>query len=162
EGGGFNLSGTASLTGAGVLLYNAPASASDLLSLTANAAVTLSPLTSGPYQGLGAWHDRAPAHPGALPPDGKPTSTPPHYSADAHLYATTTGINNFATRVIIDTAKFNTPGPYTGTDQLNLGPSTTKFYVADAGAHQTYLYDASGASQTSASLVAANPRGIAS
>jgi hypothetical protein len=52
QGGGFSVSGQGSVTGVGVLLVNAPARASDTISVTGQSAVTLSGLTSGPDQGV--------------------------------------------------------------------------------------------------------------
>jgi hypothetical protein len=58
DGGGFSFSGQGSLTGSGVLIYNAPQSNSDQISITGQGSVTLSPPTSGAYTGLVAFQDR--------------------------------------------------------------------------------------------------------
>jgi hypothetical protein len=58
QGGGFSLSGSSNLTGNGVMIYNAPAAASDSISLTGSGNVTLSPPTSGRYAGITLFQDR--------------------------------------------------------------------------------------------------------
>ncbi len=52
KGGGFSVSGNAVVTGTGVLLYNAAQTASDVISVSGNANVTLTAATSGVYQGI--------------------------------------------------------------------------------------------------------------
>jgi hypothetical protein len=59
KGGGLNLSGSANLTGNGVLIYNEPLGASDSISISGQGTVTLSPPTSGPYAGITIFQDRA-------------------------------------------------------------------------------------------------------
>jgi hypothetical protein len=59
QGGGFSVSGSGSVTGQAVLLYNAPRSISDTISLTGNGKVILSAMTSGLYQGITLFQDRS-------------------------------------------------------------------------------------------------------
>jgi hypothetical protein len=59
QGGGFSLSGSSNLTGSGVMIYNAPAAASDQISLGGSGNVTLSPPTSGRYSGIALFQDRS-------------------------------------------------------------------------------------------------------
>jgi hypothetical protein len=47
KGGGFKMSGSSSLTGTGVMIYNDPASSSDAISLSGSGALSLTPPTSG-------------------------------------------------------------------------------------------------------------------
>lgn len=58
RGGGFSFNGSGRLRGNGVLIYNAPSDPNDLFQITGTGNVTLSPPTSGPYQGLTIWQDR--------------------------------------------------------------------------------------------------------
>ena len=58
DGGGFQVSGTAALTGNGVFIYNAPAVATDQIKLKGGGNVTLTAMTSGPYAGITLWQDR--------------------------------------------------------------------------------------------------------
>jgi hypothetical protein len=63
KGGGFTVSGNATVTGNGVLLYNAPQSASDVINISGNAKVTLTAATSGVYQGVVIFQNRASSAP---------------------------------------------------------------------------------------------------
>jgi hypothetical protein len=73
QGGGFTLNGNAgsSLTGNGVMIYNAPTSTSDVISLGGNGACTLSPMTSGPYQGITLWQQRGTTAPISITGNGQ-------------------------------------------------------------------------------------------
>jgi hypothetical protein len=59
DGGGFSFSGTGSLTANGVMIVNAPQSNSDVISITGNGAINLTPPTTGLYQGISLWQIRA-------------------------------------------------------------------------------------------------------
>jgi hypothetical protein len=59
KGGGFKVTGSANLSGTGVMIYNAPQSSSDGISLDGKGTVTLSPPTSGPYGGITLFQDRS-------------------------------------------------------------------------------------------------------
>jgi hypothetical protein len=56
--GGFSFTGQGSVTGNGVLIYNDPQSTSDPINLSGQGAITLSPMTSGPYQGISLFQSR--------------------------------------------------------------------------------------------------------
>lgn len=58
DGGGFNLGGQADLSGTGVMIYNAPQSNSDTISLAGQGNCVLSPMMTGPYQGILLFQDR--------------------------------------------------------------------------------------------------------
>jgi hypothetical protein len=58
QGGGFNIGGTANLTGTGVMIYNAPESNSDTISIEGQGSIILSPMMDGPYQGVLFFQDR--------------------------------------------------------------------------------------------------------
>jgi hypothetical protein len=58
QGGGFSLGGQATLTGVGVMIYNASTSTSDKIDISGQGAVTLSPPTTGPYKGFVLFQDR--------------------------------------------------------------------------------------------------------
>jgi hypothetical protein len=62
-GGGFSVSGQASVTGFNVLIVNAPGSSSATISISSQAHVTLTGLTSGPDQGLVMLQDPASSNP---------------------------------------------------------------------------------------------------
>jgi hypothetical protein len=58
DGGGFNISGQANLFGTGVLIYNAPQSTSDKIDISGQGSIVLSPMLTGPYQGILLFQDR--------------------------------------------------------------------------------------------------------
>jgi hypothetical protein len=58
KGGGLNLSGSSNLSGTGVMIYNAPVSATDQISLSGSGNLTLSAPTSGRYAGITIFQDR--------------------------------------------------------------------------------------------------------
>jgi hypothetical protein len=59
DGGGFQLTGSINLSGSGVMIYNAPLHSSDVVALTGNGSVTLTPPTSGTYQGISIFEERS-------------------------------------------------------------------------------------------------------
>ena len=61
EGGGFSVTGQASVTGSGVVIINAPGGPSDTISVSGQGTVYLSAPTSGPYQGVAVFQDPASA-----------------------------------------------------------------------------------------------------
>lgn len=58
NGGGLNVTGQASLSGNGVLIYNSPLSSTDAINLRGQGAISLSPAMSGIYAGLTFFQDR--------------------------------------------------------------------------------------------------------
>jgi hypothetical protein len=56
--GGFSFTGQGSITGNGVMIYNDPQSNSDNINLSGQGAITMSPPTSGPYQGISLFQKR--------------------------------------------------------------------------------------------------------
>jgi hypothetical protein len=58
QGGGFSVSGSVTVNGTGVMIYNAPAKSSDTISASGNATLTLSAPTSGTYLGIVIFQDR--------------------------------------------------------------------------------------------------------
>jgi hypothetical protein len=59
NGGGLNVSGQASLTGNGVMIYNKPSSNSDSISIAGQGTISLSPPTSGTYAGVTIFQARS-------------------------------------------------------------------------------------------------------
>jgi hypothetical protein len=58
DGGGFSVTGNASVAGQGVMIFNTGGSAAGALSLHGNGSISLTPPTSGPYKGIGFWQAR--------------------------------------------------------------------------------------------------------
>jgi hypothetical protein len=86
NGGGLNVSGQASLTGNGVLIYNSPLSSTDAINLSSRGAISLSPPTSGVYAGLTFFQDRT--SPVALSLSGKD-----NVSISGTIYAPAASLN---------------------------------------------------------------------
>lgn len=63
QGGGLKVSGTSSLSGSGVMIYNAPATNADEISISGSSVVSLAAPTIGPYQGIVFFQNRASAAP---------------------------------------------------------------------------------------------------
>jgi hypothetical protein len=59
QGGGFADTGGISVSGNGVMIYNAPTKSSDVIKLTGSGNVTLSPPLSGTYKGITIYQDRS-------------------------------------------------------------------------------------------------------
>jgi hypothetical protein len=86
EGGGFQLSGSSSVTGNGVMIYNAPASNTDTISLSGTGKVTLSPPTSGTYAGITLFQERSSTVSGSITGGSNFTITGTFYFAGALLH----------------------------------------------------------------------------
>jgi len=56
--GGFSFTGQGSITGSGVMIYNDPQSNSDNINLSGQGSISMSPPTSGPYQGISLFQKR--------------------------------------------------------------------------------------------------------
>jgi hypothetical protein len=93
KGGGFSVSGNASVTdlGKGVLLDNAPVGAGDTISMTGNGSGSLSPLTSGPYPGIPIFQDRVSTAPLRITGNRKTSIAGALYAARATLNITGNG-----------------------------------------------------------------------
>ena len=63
NGGGFQVSGQGSVTGSGVMIYNAPNSSTDVISITGKGNVDITPPTSGTYEGLTFFQARPSTNP---------------------------------------------------------------------------------------------------
>ena len=92
NGGGFSMSGNANLTAIGVMLYNAGPSGN--ISITGNGSVTMSPPTSGTYQGISVFQNRTVNSQVAITGNGSLNLTGSIYAPDANLTVTGNGSNN--------------------------------------------------------------------
>ena len=96
NGGGLSVSGSGSLLGAGVMIYNAPQSPSDVISISGSGnAITLSPMLSGPYAGVTLFQDRTSTNGVGISasPSTNITMTGTFYAAAATLSITGNGAN---------------------------------------------------------------------
>jgi hypothetical protein len=58
DGGGFSVSGQASVVGSGVMIYNAPKVSTDAVSIGGGGTINLNGPTSGVYAGISLFQDR--------------------------------------------------------------------------------------------------------
>jgi hypothetical protein len=91
KGGGFTVTGQASVTGDGVVIYNAPQAGSDAISLTGQGNVHLTPPTGGTYQNITIFQDPASGAPISLTGNGNTTITGTVYAPKATLNVTGDG-----------------------------------------------------------------------
>ncbi len=94
QGGGFSWGGQGSLTGTGVMIYNAPDSNSDAISLTGQGTCNLSPAASGPYQGVLLFQNRTATAPVGISGNGNMTLTGAFYAPAALLAISGNGAND--------------------------------------------------------------------
>jgi Flp pilus assembly protein TadG len=59
DGGGFSFTGQGSLVAEGVMIVNLPRNNSDVININGTGAITLSPPTTGLYQGISIWQQRS-------------------------------------------------------------------------------------------------------
>lgn len=59
NGGGFSFTGQGNLSAVGVTIYNAPLANSDVVSISGQGNIAMSPPMSGPYQGVSIFQDRS-------------------------------------------------------------------------------------------------------
>jgi hypothetical protein len=85
QGGGFQFTGSTSLVGNGVMIYNAPTTSSEVVSITGSGSVTLSPPTAGSYTGFTIWQDRTSNVPLTIGGTGTTNITGTFYAAGATL-----------------------------------------------------------------------------
>lgn len=83
QGGGFSWGGQGSVTGSEVMIYNAPTSNSHTFNLSGQGSASLTPPTSGPYQGILFFQDRTSTTPVNVTGNGGLTLSGTFYAAKA-------------------------------------------------------------------------------
>ncbi len=83
EGGGFSVSGQASVTGSGVTLINAPAGPNDTIRVSGQGSLNLTSPSSGPFQGVTIFQDPTSSDPVQLTGQASVTLTGVVYVPDA-------------------------------------------------------------------------------
>jgi hypothetical protein len=103
--GGFQFTGGGSLIGEGVMIYNKPGNGqSNGVDISASGTVTLSPPTSGIYQGLLLFQERTSNVAASLSGGSNMTITGTFYFAGAQLNVTgSAGFTNFGSQYISNT-----------------------------------------------------------
>ena len=91
QGGGFTFGGSANLYGNGVMIYNAPTSNSDVVSLAGNGTCTLNPMTTGLYAGISIFQERSSTNTVSLTGNGGMQVTGTFYVAGGTLATTGNG-----------------------------------------------------------------------
>jgi hypothetical protein len=97
NGGGFSAAGNAIVTGAGVLIYNAPQCLVNAINISGNASVTLSAATTGTYQGIVLFQSRTSAAPITIAGNASLILTGTLYSPAATVYASGNGLLDLMT-----------------------------------------------------------------
>jgi len=91
KGGGFVWNGGGALVATGVMIFNAPESNSDVVSLAGNGSVNLTPPTTGIYAGISIFQDRASTNTVSLTGNGSMYVTGTFYVAGGTLATTGNG-----------------------------------------------------------------------
>jgi hypothetical protein len=100
NGGGLKVSGQASLTGNGVMIYNNPLASGDAINIGSQGAITLSPPTSGVYAGISLFQTRASGEGVSLAGTGGMSITGTIYAYNARLTVTGNGTITMGSQVI--------------------------------------------------------------
>jgi hypothetical protein len=133
-GPGISLSGNATLTGAKVMLYVTGANAA--ISLTSNGAVTLSPMTTGPYAGMVLFQGRSDSIGDTLTGNGNLNITGTIYAPDASMTATGNGTTDvFGSQIIASNLTVKGNGTvsvqYNPNDTANVSASIREFGLVE-------------------------------
>jgi autotransporter-associated beta strand protein len=94
QGGGFTFSGQGNLTAVGVMIFNEPGSNSDVISIGGSGTITLSPPTSGLYQGISIFQERSSPNTVSVSGNGTSSYTGTFYVAGGTLSVTGNGASN--------------------------------------------------------------------
>ncbi len=124
QDGGFNFNGQGSLTGIGVMIYNAPSSSTASLGidLTGGGTVTLSPPTSGPYAGIVFFQDRTKDVPVDIKGNGTMNITGTFYAANAPVRINGNGAISVGSQFISRTLTLGGNGTVNINYDPNLAP----------------------------------------
>jgi hypothetical protein len=120
-GNGIQLSGNASLTGTNVMIYvSGPRAA---ISMTGNGAVNLSPMSSGPYEGIVLFQDRSDSNGDTLTGNGNLNITGTIYTPNASITAVGNGTTDvFGSQIISNS--LTTKGNGTVNDDFDSNPTS--------------------------------------
>ena len=102
DGGGFSMSGQGNLVANGVMIFNAPKSTSDTISITGSdsGSVTITPPTSGLYEGLTAFQDRQATATVTISGSGSMYVTGTFYAANALMKVAGGGASQIGSQFI--------------------------------------------------------------
>lgn len=91
KGGGFEVTGSGSVTGNGVMIYNMSGGDPDEFKLTGSGSITLTPPTSGPYENISVFQERSMTDEMTITGSGNLDITGVVYTAGASLKLTGSG-----------------------------------------------------------------------
>ena len=134
DGGGFSLSGQANLYGTGVMIYNAPKSNSDTISLSGGGNCSLWPMLTGPYQGVLLFQDRTSTAPVSVSGSSGASLTlnGTFYCASATLNVTGNGTQQtIGSQYISYNLVLGGNGSYTCNWTPNLTPGTREILLVE-------------------------------
>lgn len=167
QGGGFSISGQASVTGNGVMLYNAPGASGGSISLSGQGAVNLTAPTTGTYKGIVIFQDRTSTAPLSISGSGHTTIVGAVYAARARVTLSGNGgvngqgvpVDTLGSEFIVDDMRISGNGTFQVAGNVLMGTVTT-FYTVDRAACQMFHYDAAGNVLNATNLADANPVGV--
>lgn len=117
EGGGFNVSGNAILNGSEVMIFNAPATTSDKISINGNGQVVLTPPKSGDYADILLFQKRTTTAAASITGNGNTSMGGAIYFPSAGLTITGNGSGNtIGTVHVVKTLAISGNGSVTITD----------------------------------------------
>lgn len=134
DGGGFSLGGSGNLFGEGVMIYNAPQSNSDTISIAGQGTVVLSPMLTGPYQGILIFQDRTSTAPVSVSGSSGAimTITGTFYCASAPLNVSGNGSQQtIGSQYISDTLVITGNGTYACSWTPDLTPGTREVLLVE-------------------------------
>jgi Flp pilus assembly protein TadG len=102
DGGGFSMTGQGNLYAAGVMIYNAPKSSSDVINISGSngGSVTMTPPVSGTYRGLTLFQNRTATQDMTISGNGNFNVTGTFYASNALLNVTGNGAANIGSQYI--------------------------------------------------------------
>lgn len=135
-GGGFTVSGQSNLWGEGVMIYNAPLSNSDTISMggTGEGSIHLTPPDSGPYQGIVLYQQRDAAYQPtvSLTGNGSMTVSGTFYVPSAELKVTGNGgQDTIGSQYISDTLKLGGNGGFKVDWNPRMIPGIREIYLVE-------------------------------
>jgi hypothetical protein len=105
NGGGINMSGSSSISGSGVFIYNTGGGA---INLSGTGSVSLSPMTTGTYTGITIFQDRSSTTGATMSGSGKMSNTGTFYFPDATLTLSGSGgVNAVGAQIIAKNLTFS-------------------------------------------------------
>jgi Flp pilus assembly protein TadG len=111
DGGGLSFNGSGSVTGNGVIFYNAPKTSSDSVNLSPSGALNLTPPTSGTYRGITVFQDRTSTVGVNMSSNGSMSINGTIYAAKAGIGLSGNGtIDSFASQIIVNNAQLTGNG----------------------------------------------------